>query len=135
MDRNDIAIIFQSGSYDRVSQGFSIALSALAIGWDVKCFFSYWSLEYLSKEDRNFFRLEGGEDHKKIIEDKIKKGHIQKISDLMVQAKTMGVSFYVCTNSMGLLNIARNELVDEVDKAAGLTTFLAETEGYRMLFI
>ncbi len=136
MNNKNIGIIFHNSSYDQVYHGLSIALSTLALGWEVKCLFTYWSLNYLKKDNKEQSKIETGtESHRHIIEDKIKKGHIQEISDVIAQAKPMGLRIYVCTNSMGLLNIARNELVDEVDKATGLTTFLAETEGYRLLFI
>jgi len=136
MNNKNIGIIFHNSSYDQVYHGLSIALSTLALGWEVKCLFTYWSLNYLKKDNKEQSGIETGtESHRHIIEDKIKKGHIQEFSDVIAQAKPMGLCIYVCTNSMGLLNIARNELVDEVDKATGLTTFLAETEGYRLLFI
>lgn len=47
-DRKGLAIIFHSGSYDRISHGLSIALTALALGREVRLFFSYWALEYLN---------------------------------------------------------------------------------------
>ena len=137
MDRENkgLSIIFHSGSYDRVYHGFSIALVALALGRVVQCFFTYWALEYLVKGKLVFQLNEEGQAHKKILEEHMKKGHIQEISELLTQAKAMGAKFYVCTNSMGLLNISRDELVNEVDKSMGLTTFLAETGQDQILFI
>lgn len=136
VDKKGIGIIFHSGSYDRIYHGLSISLSASALGWESKCFFSYWSLDYLRKEGENLRQLDSNaEAHKSILEKNIEEGHIQKISDLMVNAKAMGAKFYVCTNSMGLLNIARNELIGEVDKSTGLINFLKETADYNILFI
>ena len=43
--------------------------------------------------------------------------------------------FYACTQSMGLLNISRDELVKEIDKSMGITTFFAESSGDQLLFI
>ncbi|MDN3515673.1 MAG: DsrE/DsrF/DrsH-like family protein [Candidatus Brocadia sp.] len=134
-DTKGLSIIFHSGSYDRVFHGFSIVLVALALGRDVKCFFTYWSLQYLVKGKSVFQLNEEGESHRKLLEDHMKKGHIQEISELFIQAKAMGAKFYVCTNSMGLLNISRDELVNEVDKSMGLTTFLAETGHDQIIFI
>ncbi|NUO08129.1 MAG: DsrE/DsrF/DrsH-like family protein [Candidatus Brocadia sp.] len=134
-DTKGLSIIFHSGSYDRVFHGFSIVLVALALGRDVKCFFTYWSLQYLVKGKSVFQLNEEGESHRKLLEDHMKKGHIQEISELFIQAKAMGAKFYVCTNSMGLLNISRDELVNEVDKSMGLTTFLAETVHDQIIFI
>ena len=37
--------------------------------------------------------------------------------------------------SMGLLNISRDELVKEIDKSMGITTFLTEAIEDQLLFI
>lgn len=136
MAKKGLGIIFHSGSFDRVYHGFSIAITASALGREVKLFFTYWAFEYIKKGSNISLTLDNeAEKHKNIIENNIKKGHMQHISELMTQAKAMGSEFYACTNSMGLLNIARNELVDEVDKSMGITTFLTETDDYQILFI
>jgi len=134
-DTKGLSIIFHSGSYDRVFHGFSLVLVALALGRDTKCFFTYWSLPYLIKGKSEFQLDVEGQSHKKLLEDHMKKGHMQEISKLLLEAKTLGAKFYVCTNSMGLLNIARDELVNEVDKSMGLTTFLVEASQDQLLFI
>ncbi len=136
MSNKGLGIIFHSGSFDRLYHGISVALAALAMGWETKFFFTYWSLEYLKKGSNVSLKLDSeGEDNRGILEKNIKMGHMMNISELLGQAKEMGAKFYVCTNSMGLLNIARDELVEEVDKSMGVTTFLTETAGYTMLFI
>ncbi len=134
-DKKGLSIIFHSGSYDRIYHGFSIVLVALALGREVRCFFTYWALEYLVKGKSVFQLNEEGQTHRKILEEHMKKGHIQKISELLTQAKSLDAKFCVCTNSMGLLNISRDELVNEVDKSMGLTTFLVETGQDQILFI
>ncbi len=134
-DGKGLSIIFHSGSYDRVYHGFSIVLVALALGREAKCFFTYWALEYLMKGKSVFQLNEEGQAHKKILEEHMKKGHMQEISELLTQAKAMGAKFYVCTNSMSLLNVSRDELVNEIDKSMGLTTFLAEAGQDQILFI
>lgn len=137
-DSNDkeLAIIFHSGSFDRVYHGFSIALSALALGRDVKFFFTYWTLEYLKIKGPATFNLDKeGEAHTHILEDNIRKGHMHRISEIITEAKVMGAKLYVCTSSMGLLNISRDELIDQVDMSMGITTFLTETSNAQILFI
>ncbi len=134
-DTKGLSIIFHSGSYDRVFHGFSMVLVALALGREARCFFTYWSLPYLTKGKPAFQLNDEGQIHKNIIEEHMKKGHIREISEVLQEAKAMGALFYVCTNSMGLLNISRDELVNEVDKSMGLTTFLAEASHDQILFI
>lgn len=134
--KKGLGLVFHSGSYDRVYHGLSIALSALALEREVRFFFTYWALEYLKEGKRPSLKLDKEAClHKEIIEKNIKRGHISEIDELFTQAKRMGAKFYACTNSMGLLNIARDELIGIVDKSMGITTFLAETSQYQLLFI
>lgn len=131
-----LGIIIHSGSYDRIYHGLSLALAASALGREVKIFFSYWALEYLKKKAPAGISLDKeAERHKEIIERNIERGHLVNFNELTSQAKKMGAKFYACTSSMGLLNIARDELVQEVDKSMGITTFLTETADFQLLFI
>jgi len=136
MKKKGLGVIFHSGSFDRLYHGFSLALAASALGREVRLFFSYWALEYLKKDRLAKVKLDSeGKKHKEIIEKNIERGHLQKFSEFIRQSKAMGVKIYACTNSMGLLNIARHELIPEVDKSMGLTTFLVETGDFQILFI
>lgn len=138
MDKDDrgLAIIFHTSSYDRIHHGLSIALAALALGRAVRFFFTYWSLKYLLKNEPELFILDReAEENRRILEKNMEKGHIHRFSELIAQAKTMGAKFYVCSSSMGMLNIARDEFISEVDKSMGITTFLTETGADQILFI
>src|SRR4030066_2006670 len=110
MEKKGLGIIFHSGSYDRIHHGFSIALAALALERETKLFFSYWALEYLKKEGPPNLKLDReAEEAKEMIEKNRKRGHLQGVGELIAQAKAMGAKFFVCTHSMGILNIARDE--------------------------
>lgn len=136
MEAKGLAIIFHSGSFDRVYHGFSISLAALSLGKEVKLFFTYWALEYLRKERPVEFGVDGEKErYEEILKKNIEKGHMLKIHELIQQVKAMGGKFYACTHSMGILNIARNELIDEVDKSMGLTTWLIDTKEDQIIFI
>lgn len=135
-DKKGLAIIFHSGYFDRLYHGLSITLAALALGRDVKLFFTYWALGHLKKNESSTPKtVAEAKLHKDILDKNIKKGHIQKLPQLLAQAKKMGAKIYACTNSMGLLNISRDELVSEVDKSMGITTFLTDTSNDQILFI
>ncbi len=134
-----LGIIFHSGSNDRLHHGLSIGLAALALGRNVKLFFTYWALEYLKKGNSSAFEnkvdQEENSAHIQIIRENIKKGHLESFSELIAQSKALGAEFYTCTNSMSILNIARDELIEEVNRPMGLTTFLTETAEDQILFI
>lgn len=133
-----LGIIFHSGSHDRLLHGLSIGLAALALGRNVRLFFTYWALEYLKKGHpvfENKVDPEQNSAHIKIIQENIRRGHLESFSELIAQSKALGAEFYTCTNSMSILNIARDELMEEVDRPMGLTTFLKETAQDQILFI
>lgn len=135
-EKKGLAIILHSGYFDRIYHGLSIALAALALGREVKLFFTYWALEYLKKDKPSLFKLDAeAQKQKEVLEKNIERGHIQKIEGLISQVKNMKAKIYACTNSMGLLDISRDELVKEVDKSMGITTFLTETTNDQILFI
>lgn len=136
MDERGLGIIFHSGSYDRVYHGLAIALTASALGREVKMFFTYWALEHLRRERTESLYLDNeAEDHRGIVESNLEKGHMRELSELLGDAKELRVKLYVCVSSMAFLNIARDELMDEVDESTGIATFLKETKGYQILFI
>jgi len=136
LEKKGLGIILHSGSYDRFQHGISIALAALALNRDVKLFFTYWALEYLKRKESPVFKLDGeAKEHKDILEKNIERAHLQKVSDLITQMNVMGAKLYACTSSMALLNISRDELIEEVDKSMGITKFLTESVSDQILFI
>jgi len=136
MENRGLGLILHSGSYDRLYHGFSICLAALSLGREVKILFTYWALNYLKRDKpRSFYEEDLGQEQKEVLEKNINKGHFVEFRELVQQIKALGGKIYVCTHSMGLLNIARNELIDEVDKSVGLTTWLTETKEYQFVFI
>jgi peroxiredoxin family protein len=136
MEQNGLAIIFHSGSYDKVYHGLTLALTALALGREVKMLFSYWALDLLRKECLSTMPLDKeAEDHKTIIKQKMEQGNLDKLCGFMSQAKNLGAKLYVCVSSMALMNVTRDELIEEVDASMGLTTFLTETAKDQIIFI
>jgi len=73
---------------------------------------------------KSFSVEELGQEQKGVLEKNKNKGHLIEFREFIQQIKVLGGKIYVCPHSMGLLNIARNELIEEVDKSAGLTTWL-----------
>lgn len=134
--RRGLAVIFHSGSYDRVYNGLTVALTALAQGRDVKLFFTYWSLEYLKRSKAPGLTLDmEGADHKDLIEKRLEDGQMKQVSELLADARTLGGKIYVCVGSMSLMNIARKELVDEIDGTSGTPAFLSEVEEDQLIFV
>ncbi len=135
-EKKGLAIIFHSGSYDRIHHGLSLAMAALALGRPARFFFTYWALGYLKRGEESRFLLDSeAKDYQPVLQKGLEKGPMEQVSEMMAQVKTLGGKCYVCTQSMGLLNIARDELAESVDRSMGLTAFLTETAEDQILFI
>lgn len=132
----NLAVILHDGGYDRVHHGLSLAVAALALGREVRLLFTYWALTYLKREGHP--SLKGPSAERKGVTSllhKIEKGHVEDVERLLERVKALGGRIYACTNSMGILNISRDELRAEAERPVGLTTFLMECAEDQILFI
>ena len=132
----NLSIIFHSDSYDKVNHGLSIALSALLMGGKARLYFTHGALKYLKKKRNADMQIDEGDDYfKERYIKNVEEGHIERIEEMIKNCKEFGAEFFVCPASMALLNISRDELVDEVDKITGLASFIAESEDFDFIFI
>ena len=51
-------------------------------------------------------------------------GAIQPLETQLANARKLGLKLYACPNAIAALNIAPNELLDEIDSIMGLAAFL-----------
>ncbi len=132
----NLSIIFHSGSYDKVNHGLSIALSALLMGGKARLYFTHGALKYLKKKRDAGIQLDEEDDYyrERYIKN-VEEGHIERIEEMIKNCKEIGAEFFVCPASMALLNISRDELVDEVDRVIGLASFIAESKDFDFVFI
>lgn len=135
-DASGLSVIFHSGSFDRVHHGLTAALTALAAGREARLFFTYWALEHLKRESAGELGLDKeGEEHRPLIEKGLERGDLKDIRRLLRDAKELGARISVCVSSMGILNVTRGELIEEVDESTGTATFLSRARGDQLLFI
>lgn len=118
-------IYLHSGSYDRVHQALSISNVVLALGGEVHIFCSYGALKRLVKGHTDDIEIEGEPSpFRAEIEKNVERGTLDPISEMLYVAKRFGeFKLYACTASMAVLNITRDELIDEVDASFGLVGF------------
>lgn len=126
-----LCIFLHSGSYDRVFQAIAITNTVLATGGEVNIFCSYGALKRLEKGNIDKVAVEGEPAcFTEEIEKNLKRGTMDKISDMLHLAKRFGrLKLYACTASMAVLNITRDELVELVDASMGLVGFLEMVKG------
>lgn len=122
-----IALFLHSGDYDRLHHALSILLAGVSDGMEGHLFFTYWALKRISKTASEKVVLPGEhKEYEKVFRERIERKQIQPFEEMLSEAKKTGnVKVYACSASMNLLNLMRDELIDEVDQVLGLSSFSA----------
>ena len=150
MAENKATIIVFSGDMDKVFAAFIIATGAAAAGMDTTLFFTFWGLKAIQKGNRTGkgfmgkmlgllnrgginrlgpskfnFGGAGRWMFKKMMADK----GVTSLQDLRDTAIDLGVHIIACNMSMGVMEITREDLIDQVEQVAGVAKFVQEAAG------
>lgn len=152
-------IIVFSGDLDKVLAALNIALGALSMGMEVSMFFTFWGLNAVRREKpvkkpsdwmKRMMGLlnRGGADKLKLsrfhmlgigtfmMKKIIEKSNFPSIKEMIQMASNSGVTIIACTTSMEMMGVAKEDLINEVDKLAGVATYLADAKESKVnLFI
>ena len=147
--RKKLSLIVFSGDMDKLFAAFTLATGAAASGMDVVMFFTFWGLRALKKKVRTgrslFGRLLGwmyGGGIERAAPSRMSYGGLgrwmfkkmmdaKKVPPLAEMRRTaiaLGVKFYGCTTSMGVMEIPREALIDEVSACVGVAAFLEQAQ-------
>lgn len=152
-----LALIVFSGDLDKLFAAFTLATGAAASGMEVVMFFTFWGLRALRKKVRTgttvFGRLLGwmyGGDIERagpsrfgfgglgrwMFKKMMKAKRVPSLFELRRTALELGVKFYGCSTSMGVMEIPREAMIDEVSACVGVAFFLEQARGAEItLFI
>ena len=144
-----MSLIVFSGDMDKLFAAFTLATGAAAGGMDVVMFFTFWGLRALKKKTRTgsslFGRLLGwmyGGGIERAAPSRMSYGGVGRwmfrkmmeakgVPSLLEMRRTaieLGVKLYGCTTSMGVMEIPREALLDEVSACVGVATFLEQAQ-------
>ncbi|MCB1725658.1 MAG: DsrE/DsrF/DrsH-like family protein [Gammaproteobacteria bacterium] len=125
---NATNIICLSGSREKLQMAAMVASVSVACGDQVTVFFSMNALEYFVKGRDHAAPIEG--EFGKLLD---KKG-VPAFKTLFQQAVDLGdAKLLPCSMAMDLLEITAEDLDDELGPATGLTKFLNDAEGGRIV--
>jgi peroxiredoxin family protein len=153
MAEDKAAILVFSGDMDKVFAAFIVATGAAAAGMDTTMFFTFWGLKAIQKGNLtgkglmgkmlgllnrgginrlgpskfNFGGL-GRWMFKKMMADK----GITPLEELRQMAVDLGVHLIACNMSMGVMEISREDLIDEVEAIAGVAKFVQEASNSKI---
>ena len=151
-DSKKATIVVFSGDMDKVFAAFIIATGAAAAGMDTTMFFTFWGLNVIKKgkvtgqgllgrmmgvinrgginrigpSKFNFGGI-GRWMFKKMMRDK----GVTPLDDLLQLAVDLDVKLLACKMSMDVMEIAKDDFIDEVEDVVGVATYMkhaAESE-------
>jgi len=154
-DTKKCTIIVFSGDMDKVFAAFIIATTAAAMGMESTMFFTFWGLKAIQKgtpTGSGFFGKmmgvmnRGGIDRlgpskfnfggigrwmfKKMMNDQ----GVTSLPELLQTAIDLDVKLLACLMSMDVMEISRDDLIDEVADVVGAATMLAEAQESEVQF-
>lgn len=157
-NKEKLSIIVFSGEFDKAIAAFTLATGAAATNREVNLFFTFWGLNIIrKKQGRNFTGssilarvfnfLMGG--IKKLplsrfnflglspilMTHMMKKKRTATLDELIEAAKALNVNFIACEMAMNILEIKKEDLIDEVKEVIGVASFLEYSKGGMTLFI
>src|SRR3990172_10890607 len=156
---NKLSLVLLSAPLARPCAAFTIANAAAASGMGVTIFFSCWGVNLVKKPGAtprgqgflawalgflsprgadslplsrfNFLGLGGW-----LMRRQMKDRNIHSIPQMMADARELGVKFLVCDNPMALMELKREDLLDQVDDIVGSAYYINESADAGMtLFI
>jgi peroxiredoxin family protein len=157
---NKLSMVVFSGDLDKLLASLIISTGAVAMGMQVRMFFTFWGTAALrdpkkTAQGKNLisrmfgFMLPKGAGKVKLskmnmggmgtamMKMLMKKKNAASLEEMLTLAGQMGVEICICEMSMGLMGFKREEMIDYPNmKVCGVATFLAEAQTSRIqLFI
>ncbi len=157
-DKKDLTLVCFSGDFDKVLAAFVMATGAAATNRKVTIFFTFWGLNVLKKEygrkalgkgvlakTFNFLmggrnklplsRLNFGGSSPDLMTSMMKKHNVATLPELIEAAHALGVRFQACEMALHILELERDDLIEEVEDVVGVATFLNESENAHIVFV
>jgi peroxiredoxin family protein len=150
MAQDKATIVVFSGDMDKIFAAFSIAVSCAAAGMETTLFFTFWGLNAIRKDTltgKGFMakmlgllnrgglnRLPpskfnfGGAGRwmfKKMMNDK----GVTSLEELRETMLALDVRLLACEMSMKVMEIGREDLIDDLENVVGVATFVKEAAG------
>jgi peroxiredoxin family protein len=140
-----VTIIVMSGDMDKLIAALSIAIGAAATGREANMFFTYWGVKAIQKGNltgKSFFgRMigllnRGGINRigpsrfnfwgigRWMFNQMMKAHKITPLAELLKTAIGLGVKLFPCQMSMEVMEIKREDLIDEVQETCGVAAML-----------
>jgi peroxiredoxin family protein len=135
MTQTKMAWIINAAAYDRVLYALTVAAMAAARFTDVSVLFTYGAVRRLVREQTDIVGAETPRWIRNEVTSGIEQGTMKPISEMITFLKGFGGTLYACSASLLFHHIPKDELLDDVDDAIGIATFLEQTAGATLLYV
>ena len=147
--RKKATMIVFSGDMDKLFASFIVATGAAAANMDVTMFFTFWGFRALKKNvvsgkgllGRMMGLIERGDINKAnpskygfmgmgrwMFKKMMKSKNVASLAELRQTAIDLGVKMYACQMTMDVMEISREDLIDEVADFVGAGFFIEEAQ-------
>ncbi len=157
-DKKDLTLVCFSGDFDKVLAAFVMATGAAATNRKVTIFFTFWGLNVLKKDygrkmqgkgflAKTFNFLMGGRNQlplsrlnfggvsPHLMSSMMKKHNVATLPELIEAAHALGIRLVACEMALHILELERDDLIEEVEGVVGVATFLNESENAHIIFV
>ncbi|MEM1520093.1 MAG: DsrE/DsrF/DrsH-like family protein [Candidatus Korarchaeum sp.] len=149
-----LLIIASKGTLDMAYPPLILAQVGAAMGLEVAVFFTFWGLNIIRKDTIDKLKISPVGNPALgmpnilgvlpgmtslvtgMMKRRIEGIKMSTVREMIKDCKELGVKFYACSNTVELMGLRREHLIDEVDDIVGATTFLEmASEDAIVLFI
>jgi peroxiredoxin family protein len=146
---NKATILVLNDQLDKACAALRISIGAAASGMDVVLFFTCFGVNILKKPHVGYkgddfrnkmlnFMTRGGVDRlnpskmsmmgvgRLMMKKLMKKKDMPSISELLAEAKELGVKIWVCDYPLDFMGLEKEDLIDEVDEIVGVFSYIKE---------
>jgi peroxiredoxin family protein len=124
--KKKLAIIVHSGTLDKLYCVFILGSTATSMGIETHLYFTFWGLNVLVKGGLEKAGLPSTYKHmEEPLKKKLKEMKYPTPYELLKRMKASGLlKIYACSPTMEMFGVKKEDLIPEVDKIAGASTFL-----------
>ncbi|MCR4434018.1 MAG: DsrE/DsrF/DrsH-like family protein [Caldiserica bacterium] len=121
-EKKRLAIVVSENSLDKAMMPMILGTTGASLDAEVHLFFTFWGLFLLKKDYKP--KLKGMmAPFTGMMVKQMKSKNIPGYSELLEQARELGVKLYACSTSMEIMGVKKEDLIDGVE-VLGATAFL-----------
>jgi len=124
--KKKFVIFAHSGTYDKIYQIITLAITAASMGRETYIFLFFWALRRFVNEEFDAKRLaaEFGEEGERLSK-RMQEINPISLKELLRDVRTVGnLKVYACTGAVKLMELEESVVRSRVDDILGLTTLL-----------